>query len=105
MAKHGPYNNLTPGSNHSISFLLIHNTDKNKVTVEASDTEEEAPQISLQEMLDDLHLNDDDGEQGQQLYSRINIVFHVSDCGIRIIVIFHPSGVEQATKRCFKLLQ
>ncbi|XP_072037881.1 60S ribosomal export protein NMD3-like [Amphiura filiformis] len=42
--------------------------DKNKVPVEQSDTEEEdAPKISLQEMLDDLHLTDDEtglDEQG-----------------------------------------
>ena len=34
--------------------------DKSKVPVDTDDTDEEgAPQISLQEMLDDLHLGDD----------------------------------------------
>jgi len=42
-------------------IIILHCiADKSKVPVDTDDTDEEgAPQISLQEMLDDLHLGDD----------------------------------------------
>lgn len=66
---------------HTCKYIIyIDFTDESKIAVDTDDTEDEdLPQISLQEMLDDLHIADDPmGDEDQPLYGRKGRLFMLS---------------------------